>query len=240
MAAKGKWVGMIVDAPGATAAALASGVTKHAVTNSGTLNVDNDSKITNNINLAAQSGDASVTGNTKAGNAKSGDASASANIVNISRSTFNLTGWFRILFINVDNDWIGRFAVDDRTGEVTPLSGAAINGASSSPSAPNLRFGFIPQAPSAQTTNMIMRATGGDPPVNEQLPQDVQAVLASAKLNDSTNSQLLGPVATAQKVVADPLAVFMMVSGGLIAFAPLGLSLFRRRGALLATLRARV
>ncbi len=238
---KGKWVGMIVDAPGATSAAIGSGVTKNTVSNSGTLNANNKSQITNNINLAAQSGDASVKGNTNAGDARSGDASAIANIANISSSVFNLTGWFAILTINIDGDWYGDFGMDTQYGNVVPLTGvAAAPSGPAAPSAPNLRFGFVPHAPTGDTSTALMQATGGGMPDNaSNLPEQVQAVLAAAKAHPKVQD-VMSPIATAKKVVTDPLAIFMMVSGGLIAFAPLGLSLFRRRGTLLATLRPRV
>ncbi len=108
----GSWVGVIVDAPvGATSAMLADGVSKNDVKPSMTIDATNDAKIVNNLNLAAASGNASVTGNTTAGNATSGAATASANIANISNRRMNLPGWAGRLFINVFGTWCGSFGV---------------------------------------------------------------------------------------------------------------------------------
>lgn len=114
----GSWVGVIVDAPaGATSAALANGVTKNDIQPSMVINSENNTKITNNLIIGAYSGDASVVGNTQAGNAKTGNATASANIANISHSTMGLTGWFGRLFINVFGTWNGSFGVNTSAGD---------------------------------------------------------------------------------------------------------------------------
>lgn len=153
----GKWVGMIVDAPGATAAALGSDVTKNTTTTvNGSLVANNNTQITNNINLASQSGDANVTGNTTAGNATTGDATASANIANISTSTFKVDDWFGLVFINVFGSWIGSFGIDTASGNLAPLPDP--KSAPAVPGAPNIRFGFVPRpeapaAPQAQNTS---------------------------------------------------------------------------------------
>src|SRR5690606_15758835 len=111
-----EWVGLIVDAPaGSTSAALGSGVSENGF-GKANYNVDTNSEITNNVHVNAESGDANVTGNTKAGDATSGDATASANIANIVNSSFSLSGWFGILFINVFGSWNGSFGVDTAAG----------------------------------------------------------------------------------------------------------------------------
>lgn len=175
----GNWVGMIVDAPGATSAAIGSGVTNHDIDASGETNVNNNSKIVNNLNLDAESGDASVTSNTKAGDATSGDANASANIANIDTSEFNLTGWFGILFINVYGSWIGSFGVDTEAGSVVPLSGAAVSGANN---APNLQFGFMPNEKHNDKLVALAKAT-----TSGQTPDDIKAQLAAMMSTVSPN-----------------------------------------------------
>jgi hypothetical protein len=124
----GQWVGVIVDAPaGATAAAIGNGVTtNNVITPDLTLVSNNNNQITNNVNLVSQSGNATVAGNTKAGDATTGDASASANIVNMTNSQFGLSGWFGILFINVFGTWHGSFGLDTEYGNaitesITPI-----------------------------------------------------------------------------------------------------------------------
>jgi hypothetical protein len=122
----GSWVGLIMDAPaGSTTAALCGGScqTSNTVENNLTLASDTNNTINNNINAAAQSGDAAVTHNTTAGNATSGNASASANLMNISNSNFNLAGWFGILFINVLGTWNGSFGVNTDAGNILSDAG---------------------------------------------------------------------------------------------------------------------
>jgi hypothetical protein len=124
----GKWVGMIMNAPsGTTAAELGGGITQtgpgsnnsldtNATATSTTTNTTNLG-INNDIRLAAQSGDASVTGNTTGGNAKSGDASTAVNILNLTGSNLSLSNWFGILFINVFGIWNGSFGVNTSAGD---------------------------------------------------------------------------------------------------------------------------
>jgi hypothetical protein len=117
----GKWVGVIVDAPtGATAAAIGSNVTKNDVSPSMVIDAANETVITNNLTLSATSGNASVTDNTTAGNARTGNATASANIANISNSQLGLTGWFGRLFINVFGTWCGSFGIDTTNCDKDP------------------------------------------------------------------------------------------------------------------------
>lgn len=140
----GKWVGMIVDAPNATAAALGSGVINNKTNLSTTANLNNDTSITNNIDLSALTGNASVTNNTLAGSATSGDATASANIANISTSVFHLSDWFGVLFINVYGQWIGSFGIDTKAGTVKPLAIHNTKHGGKYNVAQNIHFGFNP------------------------------------------------------------------------------------------------
>jgi hypothetical protein len=145
----GKWVGVIVDAPvGATAAAIGNGVTSDTTVSPSLSIVSNNSnQITNNINLASNSGNATVAANTLAGNAVSGNATSSANIANISNTQFGLTGWFGVLFINVFGNWYGSFGINTAAGDPTS------NG--SSGQSPTRVIEFVPkttsQAPSSMT-----------------------------------------------------------------------------------------
>ncbi len=149
----GTWVGMIVDAPGATAAALGSGVTENNTTNiANNSDINNAGNITNNVTVGAQSGNANVIGNGSTGSATSGNATASANIANFNTSTFNLTGWFGILYINVFGSWIGSFGINTDAGTITPISGPAVQqqaaqqSTTTTVSSPAIRFGFVPKS----------------------------------------------------------------------------------------------
>jgi len=124
----GQWFGMIVNAPaGATSAALGDGTSSGIPCGcrGSDLNVNNNAQINNNIVQTAQSGNATVTGNGSGGNATSGNASNSANIINIINSDLSLNGWFGILIINVFGSWTGSFGIDTAAGNppVQPTSG---------------------------------------------------------------------------------------------------------------------
>lgn len=113
---QGKWVGAIVNAPNSTSAALGGGIITNSVAQDNNVRVANNAQINNNVSVAAQSGNASVLNNRRAGNATSGNATASANIANISGSQFALSSWFGILFINVFGTWHGSFGIDTAMG----------------------------------------------------------------------------------------------------------------------------
>lgn len=210
----GTWVGMIVDAPGATAAAIGSGVTGSNVLNvSSAAELNNKSTITNNVSLAAHTGDATVDGNESGGSATSGNATASANIANISTSMFDLTGWFGVLYINVFGSWIGSFGVDTEAGRVIPIAGDAASSGFVVNGRPNMAFGFVPKdtvVPTAKALGVTPMNPGGND------PQYTAAVLASAATNggngdDTTNgSATLIPTMSPRE---DPFSTVMMVAG---------------------------
>ncbi len=143
----GRWVGVIMDAPqGATAAALGGGITTNdgiPTTGVGDVNLNNasNSQINNNINVAAQTGDASVRNNTSAGNASTGNATASVNLLNIINSNLSFSDWFGVLFINVFGNWVGSFGINTEAGNL-PLAQAQ---SSSSAPAPVFSFSTAPE-----------------------------------------------------------------------------------------------
>lgn len=117
----GKWVGMIVNTPtGATSAALGGNLTQNTTTAGSNTTVKNTANqtINNDINLTAQSGTVSATNNTKVGNAGSGNATASANLLNINSSNLSLSNWFGMLFINVFGSWHGSFGINTNAGNI--------------------------------------------------------------------------------------------------------------------------
>jgi hypothetical protein len=160
----GQWVGLIVDAPaGSTAAALGSGVTSNSVAPDLAITAKNDSTITNNINLNSQSGDASVTQNTNAGNATSGNATASANVANVSNTQMGLTGWFGVLFINVFGSWFGSFGIDTSAGTQQPSpTETTVPPAAAQP--PQV-FQFVEKTASTVTRSLpVLSASLAEPP----------------------------------------------------------------------------
>jgi hypothetical protein len=132
----GKWVGVIMNAPtGSTAADLGGGITQSGPGSNNVLasNVTDNSTTTNNANLAinnhvnvlAHSGDATVSNNTRGGNAQSGNAYTAVNILNMEGSNLSLSDWFGVLFINVFGFWNGSFGLNTSAGD--PVSDPSNN-----------------------------------------------------------------------------------------------------------------
>ena len=171
----GRWVGVIVDAPaGATAAAIGNNVTENNVTPNLVIDATNTTQLTNNINLSSQSGDATVTRNTSAGNATSGDASASANVANISGSQLGLSGWFGVLFINVFGSWIGSFGIDTAAGNplATPSPIQEMMDQGTSPSGTVHVMEFIPH-PIRRQAATVVQGAAVTPPSNGATEQSI-------------------------------------------------------------------
>jgi hypothetical protein len=139
----GAWVGVILNAPGATAAALGSDISN--ATNNTTVNDTNNSTINNNVNVAAASGNANVANNTNAGNATSGNAETAVNFLNLDNTQFALTGWFGILFINVFGTWIGNFGVYTPPVTTTTSSDPSST-AQTTPNTYHRVFNFVPSS----------------------------------------------------------------------------------------------
>ena len=120
----GTWYGVIMDAPaGQNTAVLGGDITQNGACNCGLSgDINTNSQINNNINMTATTGDASVTGNRRAGNATSGDASTNLNLANIINSQISLSNWFGVLFINVFGTWNGSLA--EEPAIATPSGGS--------------------------------------------------------------------------------------------------------------------
>ncbi len=128
----GSWVGLIVDAPtGSNTAAFCGGVCQinSNTDNNATINDTAVNTINNNLRINSTSGDAAVTNNTNGGGATSGNATASANLMNINNSQLSLSGWFGLLFINVLGNWHGSFGVNTDAGTISNTVGGVGGGA---------------------------------------------------------------------------------------------------------------
>lgn len=178
----GEWVGLIMNAPaGSTAAALSDGNARNTLITAteATVNATTDSRVNNDISVNARSGDAYVTNNTQAGDARSGDATASVNIANILDSQFSLSDWFGILFINVFGSWRGSFGVNTAFGNsiATPTSPTNVSGDQ------NVRvFRFVPKN---DTGYRIVSVSDND-------KNDLIASAASQAYTPPSNPQILG------------------------------------------------
>ena len=187
----GKWVGLIVDAPaGATAAALGNGVNQNTVINAAaTISAQTNNQITNNVTLASQSGNAAVTKNTNAGNATSGNATASANILNMSQSSFGLSGWFGILFINVFGSWFGSFGIDTAQGNPLPTDSATVG---TPQQLQAVRFIAKPAAPVSSSSwlsnPLTVSGTGGSTSSQPPAATTTKPVVAGANVSSLTRA----------------------------------------------------
>ena len=179
----GTWVGMIVNAPaGSTAAELGGGITRNTtVDNNATLNNTNNFGINNNINVAAKSGDATVTRNTKGGNASTGNADTAVNLLNVEGSTLDLSNWFGILFINVFGTWHGSFGVNTAAGDPIarsqPTASAPTSNSAATATLPAQVFRFAPRTGAASTFTSASGGNGNITPDNLTSPHS--AVLAA-------------------------------------------------------------
>lgn len=125
----GNWLGFY-SVPGSSNILDTGPGSSNIIDTSGTRNIsvnaDVNSAIENNVTVGARSGDATVTGNTKAGSARSGDALADVNLLNMIDSSIDVDGFFGVLFINVFGNWFGNF------GTPSSHSSTVIGGASMS------------------------------------------------------------------------------------------------------------
>lgn len=164
----GTWYGLIMNAPaGTTAASLGGGVDSASLASNTVLNNTSNQTINNKIKVAAASGDATVAENTKAGNATSGNASASVNLMNMINNNFSLSGWFGLLFINVFGTWNGSFGINTSAGDPTPFAEFAPTSASNATSTNNVAaqlrvFHFVPKQDQA-VTNTTNETTPSEP-----------------------------------------------------------------------------
>lgn len=228
----GKWVGIIVDAPtGATAAVLGDDVTQHLIAQTGAgsnnqissdnttdtnVNAQTKNQIHNKITVNAHSGDATVSGNTNAGDATSGDASAGANVMNMVNSVFNLTGFMRVLFINVLDGgfWCGNFGLDgDNCGTDNKTAGAA-----SAPTAPSVAS--VAAMPAAQVFSFIEH-TG--PWSNNTIGSEQEAVVDSngVVLAANNSGNPASPAGVIKAAVESPQISIPLAIAGLVVFGAL-------------------
>jgi hypothetical protein len=206
---KGKWVGMLFNAPaGAQAAVIGGGITSNTQ-GAAAASSTTDQSITNTINVSARSGDASVSGNQLAGNAASGNANASVNLLNMLGSQLSLTNWFGVLFINVLGDWNGSFGVDTAAGnlptadQVTTVANA-INGVRV--------FRFVPTANNKVTLATVQ--TNNDSQNGSETPAAADNQVLAASIHSADNN--------ANGSSGGGFNGFLPIIGGLLSIGLLG------------------
>jgi hypothetical protein len=213
----GKWVGLIVNAPGATAGAYANGSANISDNTNVDINAEQNSKIVNNVDVNAASGDANVSGNTSAGSAKTGDATASANISNISNSNFNLTKWFGVLFINVFGSWNGSFGVDTAAGTLKQSLANMMGGGNQQQAVKDVKaFKFVPGGVGSNN-KLSLASVNLEDGENGPTALFASAEGVSAKPVATTNNDL-----AAQAKKAGISALGFQIAGGALAVVLFG------------------
>lgn len=190
----GTWYGLIFNAPsGATAAGLGGTITTASAASPQTVGqYDTNQTINNTIVATATSGDATVTKNTNAGNAQTGDAKVAVNILNVAQSALSLSDWFGILFINVLGSWKGSFGIDTAAGSVPQNGGQSTSNGSSTPQV----FSFVPSAgvqrllrSAGATQTSEGTSSSGDQPITPTvLAAQTTRPLTGGKLTEGTKS----------------------------------------------------
>lgn len=183
----GTWYGLIFNAPsGATAASLGGDISlaSTSVTSQNIGQYDTSQTINNNIVAIAKSGDATVTKNTTAGDARTGDTKVGVNILNIAQSALSLSDWFGILLINVLGSWTGSFGIDTIAGTIAgpPSTDTATSGNTTNNTVdqPTTLFRFISR--SATTAFRSSTSTPSTEPTDSSLTNlSDGSVLAAAQ-----------------------------------------------------------
>ncbi len=168
----GHWYGMVVGPAPTTAQITNTGTNSTNTIGPGnsnqslTVNATENSLINNDISVRTQSGDATVSNNTNAGNATSGDTESAVNLLNIIGGDMNFSDFFGVLFINVFGSWSGNFGSDTANGGFSQSPGQAQGGRGAGSAAPTSNaaagssagnggvgqvFGFISRAANNQT-----------------------------------------------------------------------------------------
>jgi hypothetical protein len=236
----GKWVGMIVQAPGSSSAMLGKDVAAASDQGSDGSNPSGSSTatthITNNISVDATSGDAAVTDNKKAGDATSGNAAAGVNLVNITDSNFKLGDWFGALFINVLGSWIGDFGIKNDTpapaaADPTDPAGQPVPDPSQQPLEDIRIFRFDSEAPVTP-----LQDDGDQAQTNDSLDErNVAFTTAStdkpsgAVLGTSTSSGVSQGTGTAIRTISIDKVALVAIVGALTLLIALGSLAVRRR-----------
>jgi hypothetical protein len=225
----GQWVGLIMDAPaGTTAAAIGGNVTSNNnVNNNVEVNSETNNVINNNLNINSNSGDATVSNNTNAGGATTGNASASANIANIIDSQLSASDWFGLLFINVLGIWHGSFGIDTDAGNILKqaeqTAQASTGGQSGGGATPAhvAVFGFVPRHSPSYAAGVVFNQPSENSSVETTTQKDEKhpVILASSlngghggpKANAEQNNAASTSSAQKQNIWVIPAASFGLV-----------------------------
>jgi hypothetical protein len=196
----GSWKGLIVDAPTGSTSALyggsVSGDTSKSLQSNTSIDQAQKALITNDINVRAKSGDALASYNTVSGGARSGNATASANVANFSNSQFGLSNWFGVLFINVFGEWQGNFVPSKPLAATLPTLPSATGAGDSKTlgstvaNSPPAVFSFVPKKNPVKALRTYYQP-GNLSYTSEQTQDNADDInLASAKITPESKKSL--------------------------------------------------
>ncbi len=151
------------------------------------VNSKDTQSIVNNVALAANTGQAAVTGNTSAGSAKSGDAMTNVVLFNLSGHDIVASNSL-LVFINVLGKWVG-VIVDAPSGTTAAAIGNGVQ--KNDTTAPSLTINAINDT--AITNNITLNSQSGDATVSRNTEAGNATTgnaTASANIANITNSQI--------------------------------------------------
>lgn len=191
---------------------------------SNSLNVINapTETITNNIRAGAVSGDASVTNNTTAGSAKTGDATVSTNVANILGSHLSFKKIFGILIINVFGTWFGDVGQNTSAGDI-PKSTVIGKGAGSPLTA---RGGGVDNLPVLSVSSIITSrppslpapTLGGDMQVSGGgFVAGIDTAVEPTNVLSAIHGQSGTPVSPKSNSALFVISIIIMVIAGILA-----------------------
>lgn len=235
----GHWIGKIMSLPAgsgdSTQSALLTdnaqtsanvgntgvGSANTATANDGTDVLANQSvagTITNNVNVNAQSGNASVNQNTEVGDVSTGAAKAVSSVANIVNTVLNVKHWFGVLIINVFGDWTGDVNNDTAAGNAPGKGSVTSTAQPATTTGPvTLAVAFRQTAPQSVSSDTF--GSGGDSSVSATAAQPLV-------LGDSIVQPIAVPTADLAKVSQSNLV--LEIAAGLLLLAGMLFALERR------------
>ncbi len=176
----GEWIGFITGAPEGSNSAFLGGGAAQSTPIAGVTALDADIErsyvIENNINISASSGNATVSSNTNAGDATTGDAYAALNLLNFVNSSLNFSNIFGVVQLNILGNWYGSFGTDTAYGGFS-TNGGGIGG--------NPATEDISQS-SNSLASIVSNATNSDQVVVLALSNDGEGSFTAIPLQDTS------------------------------------------------------
>lgn len=163
-------------------------------------------------------------------------APASANILNMTTSTFSLSDWFGILFINVFRTWNGSFGINTASGEVALLNGTPPqNSGSEAAKTQSFRFGFVPNQMTENEASVKPASLFPLVQTNDFNQPQSDVMLAGAELPVETSAEGMANEllsSTYSQTTSSHNPFVNLAAGAIISAFGLAIEIFRRRRSL--------